>query len=148
MLRYPWVTDRREDATPGYHFSDLCDLFRHVVLEVPSSEAETSPGWIVLSVVTRAGETAVKILDHSVGGSGKARALVAAGLTYAARYRADRVELPDCCGGVLDASIALRRVFRRHYRPYYCLPRSKDSPLAQAMAEVELGFCDGDIASS
>lgn len=143
-LRYPWVTDDPEKATRGYVFSDYRALARFFVLEVRERRQEESLGHVVVSVCRNEERTTVKVLDHFLEPYGNARVLLAAALTYARRYRADRVLVPEQCGTHLKRSLLLPWLFREKHRFYFCRPRRRDSALAPVLDRLELGFCDGD----
>lgn len=147
MLDNPWVTDRGEDATPGYFFSDHRELFRYSVVEVRRRDGECA-GHVVLSVSRDRGRTTVKLLDHRVNSLDGGRLLVAVGLRLAMDHQADDLYLPATCSVYLTSSRMLRAAFRREYRPYFYHSRQHDGWPASVADRVELDFCDGDCANT
>jgi hypothetical protein len=143
-LRYPWVTDEPEKATPGFFFSDYRELARFVTLEVREGGRQEPLGHLVVSICRDQGRTSVKILDHFLEPHDAPGIILAAALTYARRHRADRVLVPESCGRHLEKARPLAWLFRRKYRFYYCHPKRRGSVLAPVLDRIELGFCDGD----
>lgn len=143
MLQHPWTTDQSTDATPGYYFSDFRPLARFVVLEARPAKLQ-SLSYLVLSISRDEGQTTVKALDHSLTSGEDHRVLLAAALTYARRYRANRVLLPEQISPCVEASSFLRLLFRRKHRLYFCRPRQSGSMLKPNPDRIRLDFCDGD----
>jgi hypothetical protein len=142
-LNYPWITERPEEATEGYYFSDYRELVRFVIVELSSTDG-LKLGHVILSISRHQGRTTVKVLDRFVNSSDEPRLLVAAGLSYAKRYRADRLQLPEQCSPFLKEMALLRWTIRSRTRLYFCHPSRKGSVLPTDLDQIRLDFCDGD----
>jgi hypothetical protein len=142
-LTYPWISEQPEEATEGFYFSDYREMVRFVILELRSSEGSTY-GCVILSISRHRGRTTVKVLDRFVRSAEEPRLLVAAGLAYAKRYRADRLTLPEQCEPFLQKSVPLRWMMRSRSRLYFCHPSRNASVLPTNLEDIQLDFCDGD----
>ena len=69
-------------------------MVRVAIIELDSTDG-LKLGHVILSISRHQGRTTVKILDRFVKSVDEPRLLVAAGLAYAKRYRADRLLIPE-----------------------------------------------------
>ena len=143
MLRHPWVTTDGLEDTPGYYFDDLREDAKHLLVEL--HDGQCVRGFAVLWLVTRRGVRDVHLLDHHLDDPTDVALLPSVVLEHAREYRADRIYLPESCSAAIAASPLARRLFSRQERPTYLRPERKTSALRNALPELSLDYCDGDI---
>jgi hypothetical protein len=142
MLDYPWI--KTQVATnPPFYFSEACPEFRYA--SFVSTDTAKDPSFAVLSLCRENGIARIKLLDYDERKEkrGEIFALV---LTEAAKFHADEIELPaemeSEAKKLRFSSVILEEQKRRYL--YHSL--SPESPLATAIADLRLNFCDGDCA--
>jgi GNAT superfamily N-acetyltransferase len=141
-IAYPWIQSGGAKSSPSYYFGESYEMFRYYVLTLNDANG-TASGFVVLSVATESGEMKLKVLDFRAAGEdyGKLFWLVC---KYAARFKADEIELPaemsEYAARMPFGSIVMKRENRR----YLCYPSAKDSPLAKALPSLKLDLADGD----
>ena len=167
MLRYPWVLEPGQSPTErmDFYFSDVRRLFKNVALELYS--AGDYQGYVVFQI-TSADErqilptkrqilptkrhlqerAEVKTLDVSLAASTDQRFILPLALRYARRYNAGLVSLPEAAVDDFRKTSLGKLLLLRRERIYQCMPKSQDSPLAQAWERITLTFSDGDMPFS
>ena len=167
MLHYPWVLEPGQSPTErmDFYFSDVRRLFKNVALELDS--AGEYRGYVVFQV-TSAEErqilptkqqrlptkrqiqerTEVKTLDVSLAASTDQRFILPLALGYARQFNASLVTLPEAAVEDFRKTSLGKLLLLRRERIYQCMPRSQDSPLAQAWERITFTFGDGDMPFS
>lgn len=138
----PWIQSGGARSNPPYYFGESYKMFRYYVLTLSDANGAAS-GFVVMSVATETGETKLKVLDFRCGREdyGKLFWLVC---KYAARFKADEIELPVEMAEYADKMPFRSVVMKRENRRYLCYPSAKDSPLAKALPSLKLDLADGD----
>ena len=145
-LEWPWIREGQPATQPPYYFADVSDLFRNIAVEVHGSE-DAYRGFVVLTVVRHRGLTDLKLRDFDLEGEDAAGILIAIVAKYAARHRADVLELPDLLEPLARQHVPSAALFvQSTQRPYLYHPASKGSPLALAHSEIAPDLNDGDTA--
>jgi len=142
MLGYPWIKTRSV-TTPPFYFSEACPEFRYACFV--STDTSKEPSFAVLSLCHENGIARIKLLDYDEREEkrGEIFALV---LREAAKFRADEIELPaemEFEAKKLRFSSAILEHQKRRYLYHTFSP---ESPLATAIANLRLNYCDGDCA--
>ena len=143
MLRHPWVTTEGLDDEPGYYFDDFRDDASHRLVEIHDEGG--ARGFAVLWLTTRRGVRDVHLLDHQLEDPQDVSLLPQVVLSHAREYRAHRVFLPESCAGSIDASPLGRRLFGVSTRKTWLRPGRGATELREALADLYLDYCDGDI---
>ncbi len=148
MLHDPWVLEPGQSPTErmDFYFSDVRRLFKNVALELFS--AGDYQGYVVFQVTSGQAHTEVKILDVSLAASVDQRTLLPLALCYARQFNASLVSLPEAAVEDFRKTSLGKLLLLRRERIYQCMPRSQDSPLAQAWERLTFTFSDGDMPFS
>jgi hypothetical protein len=101
-----------------------------------------------MSVSRKSAKISSRLLDYSISGPSAAKVLLAAVIRYAREYDTDLMEIPEKLGRELEKTILGRVILRKKNRIYQFHPRSDTSPLGVYWREIELNYCDGDMAFS
>jgi len=146
MLADRWIREigTGPAALTGYAFSQVRDRFRYVALEIGRPGAR-APGFLVMSISTERSRTILKTLDYRAA-AGDRSVLLPLVLDVATTHSADRIEMPLPIFEAGRPGALLRLLPRPAARPYFCHPRPSDSPLAVALRDLRLDYCDGDTA--
>jgi GNAT superfamily N-acetyltransferase len=150
MLRDKWVVEpeQAEDRCRSYHFSNTRDVFRYLPLRVYLANEGRCLGFLILSVSadTRKRSTVLKVLDFGCTDAWGYKHLTSIVVKYAAMHLADRVVLPCQLAESLQKLSSARALCSVQKRGYYWKASEARSPLARALPEIELNYCDGDCA--
>jgi hypothetical protein len=149
MLQYPWVLEPGQSPTErmDFYFSDVRRLFKNVAVEL-AVDGEYR-GYVAFQVTAASQEhVEVKTLDVSLANSVDQSSLLPLALRYARRYHASLVILPEAAIGGFRKTLLGKMLLLRRERIYQCMPRSKESPLAQAWERITFTFSDGDMPFS
>ena len=148
MLNCPWVVSKDVATSPGanYHFASVRDVFEYIALEFYSKQDNRVRGFVALSVSRKKDNTVLKIIDYQLDSSKTIETICAASLKYAARYLADRIDIPpELVPGFQN--LFLQPYFMgRKKRSYLYHPHTTASPLAACADKIDLNYCDGDTA--
>ena len=149
MLRYPWVLESGHSPTErmDFYFSDVRRLFKNVAVELHSTGNEYQ-GYVVFQVTSGQERTEVKTLDVSLAPAADQRLIFPLALRYARQYNASLVSLPEAAVEDFRKSRLGKLLLLRRERIYQCMPKSQESPLAQAWERITLMFSDGDMPFS
>lgn len=150
MLEYPWILEPGQSATEemDYYFSDVRPLFKNIAIEISDEPSGEYRGYMVMSVSKKSAKISLRLLDYSISGPSAAKVLLAAVIRYAREYDTDLMEIPEKLGRELEKTILGRVILRKKNRIYQFHPRSDTSPLGVYWREIELNYCDGDMAFS
>jgi GNAT superfamily N-acetyltransferase len=150
MLRYPWVVEPGQSQTEGldYYFSDVRDQFRQIALEITSPLDSAYKGYMVLSVSTVRQKTELKVLDISLADPADEQAILPIVLRYGREAGADMIVLPKRLAEPLEGSWLGRLLLHKKLRTTQVHPKGENSPLELSWREMELNYCDGDMAFS
>ena len=150
MLEYPWILEPGQSATAemDYYFSDVRPFFRNIAVEILDEPSGIYRGFAVMSVSKKSAKNTLKLLDFSCSGASADRVLLAAVIRYAREFDADIVEIPEKLGLQLEDTFLGWLVLRQKRRIYQFHPKSDTSPLGLHWKDIELNYCDGDMAFS
>ncbi len=149
MLQHPWIVPTGQSITEemNYYFSDSRPMYRLLALEVFSPEDEYK-GFVVFSVSQKGEQVMLKALDYAFASSADQQLVLTLAVYYGRKYRADTIELPRQAVEKLRRTLLGKILLHKKERIYQCMPKSEDSPLAQAWEEMALKLVDGDMAFS
>lgn len=144
MMSHPWVLPVSAQRSPDehYRFSSYRDSFDYRPISI--FRDGICVGWAIYSVSRNRGKTTIKLLDHVL----PAELFSDFGdlmVERAAAGGADAMELPAPVARAWSAgwrALGLRQV----ERPYFCHPKTPDSPLAMALPHLRLDYVDADMA--
>jgi len=150
MLSYPWVLETGQSPTEqlDYYFSDTRPLHSFIALELYDPNGEIYNGYVVFSVSQKGKEVALKILDYRVSVVSQYTIILALAVHFGKKFQVDILEIPDEVAETLKGSLLGRIILLPKRRIYQCFPKSEESPLAGAWADLELHLYDGDMAFS
>lgn len=150
MLEYPWIVEPGQSATEemDYYFSDVRPLYKNIAVEILDDQSGEYRGYVVMSVSKKSSKISLKLLDYSLFGASANEILLAAVIRFARKYGADLVEIPGKLGLGLERTILGQFILRKKNRIYQFHPKSETSPLGIHWREIELNYCDGDMAFS
>lgn len=148
MLRNKWIL---EPAAAGgrclrYEFSHVRELFRYIPLRVYSSAGGDYVGFLTLSISTHKEATSLKVLDFGCTDALELEQVAGITMRFAAAGRADRIIMPSELADSTRSRFPAKLFCCRQTRGYYCRPYHAQGPLARALSEIELNYCDGDCA--
>jgi GNAT superfamily N-acetyltransferase len=148
MIQKRWVLSKGDTIkeVSGYHFSGVRKFFNYIVLKLYYKNLQNYNGFIILCVSSYKGKTVLRVLDHLFKTSDVISGACAAVLTYAKKYKADRVEFSDKMGEYLNRQIYFKRFLKKQNRQYRYFPAHKNSPLERAKKTIQFDYCDGDTA--
>jgi GNAT superfamily N-acetyltransferase len=149
MLQYPWVLEPGQSPTErmDFYFSDVRRLFKNVAVEL--AVGGEYRGYVAFQVTAASQEHGeVKTLDVSLADSVDQSNLLPLALRYARQYHASLVSLPEAAVDGFRKTLLGKMLLLRRERIYQCMPRSKESPLAQAWERITFTFSDGDMPFS
>jgi hypothetical protein len=149
MLRYPWVLAPRQSPTErmDFYFSDVRKTFKNVAVELASPGNEYQ-GYVVFQITSSQNRIEVKTLDVSLAASADQGFILPLTLRYARQYHASLISLPEAAVEDFRKTHLGKMLLLRRERIYQCMPRSQDSPLAQAWERITFTFSDGDMPFS
>jgi GNAT superfamily N-acetyltransferase len=143
MLAHPWIVEARAHQPCGYYFSDVRDVFRHVLLGVYRSGEDVCRGFVAFSLSATGSSATLKVLDAALPTDGPYACVARLAFACAERFGVRRVELSECyrdAGEVFgDACTAERK-----QRLYFCRPHRPEAPLARVLDRLRLDYCDGE----
>jgi len=149
MLRNKWVleADKREKTSSNFHFSDAFNVFRYIALNVYSSgNEEERKGFLVLSVASNDFRTTLKVLDYHFPNRADYKYIAFLALKYAKIYAADYLVFPDCLEPYFKKGFLPRLLLCKRMRTYLFHPKDENSPLAASLRNINIKYCDSDIA--
>jgi len=148
MLRHRWVKQAHEvePADLRYRFGEVCDVFKYVALTIHSPDRKEYKGFLVLSFSVRNSTNYLKVLDFHTCDPGESSYCLALALKYARELDADLIDIPESLGKYLEKRRFAKLLLLRKARVYLCRPAHDQSPLARALPEIQLNYCDGDTA--
>lgn len=148
MLNYPWVVskDAVDTRRENYHFAGVRDVFKYIALEIYSKRHNAFKGFLVLSVSCKKDKTVLKILDYHMPDSKAFKIICMLSLKFAARYLADRIDIPSEFVNGFQNLFSHTYLLDRKKRLYVYHPASTASPLASFADQIVLNYCDGDTA--
>ncbi len=148
MLRDRWIVETREPESkrPQYQFSDVRDLFKYVPIRVYRADDREYLGFLALSISTAAGRTWLKVLDFGCGETSGHQHLASIAVKCARECLADEITMPGQLADCLGNGFPMKLVASRLTRDYYCRPNGAQGPLATALPDLALNYCDGDGA--
>jgi hypothetical protein len=130
-----------------FYFSDVRRLFKNVAVEL--AVGGEYRGYVAFQVTAASQEHGeVKTLDVSLADSVDQSNLLPLALRYARQYHASLVSLPEAAVDGFRKTLLGKMLLLRRERIYQCMPRSKESPLAQAWERITFTFSDGDMPFS
>lgn len=149
MIEYPWVVESGQSATEemDYFFSDTRPLYRFLVHEIYSLENEYM-GFAVYSISQKGEKIVLKTLDYYFANPSDQRLLLALAIKHGKQFQADTIELPQEAVKQFRKNLLGKILLHRKERIYQCMPKEKNSPLAQSWEQIALRLVDGDMAFS
>jgi GNAT superfamily N-acetyltransferase len=146
-LRHPWIANRADtdDNYDNYFFRAVQPHFGMYGLLLRGKQRSDLRGFVVLSISETETETTLKILDHHFKNEADAACVTDIIATYGRRYGVDRVHLAEHLARPLQRNAVARRFLVPSVHEYVTRTLTPDSPLALAMADIELDACDGDF---
>ncbi|MFQ5823911.1 MAG: hypothetical protein ACE5JB_07645 [bacterium] len=147
MLKYKWILEPDKIETPklNYRFAYVQDVFRYIALKVYSPDGKDYKGFMVLSVSSENLKTVLKVLDFCFLNRDDYKYIVSLALKYARTYKATNIVLPGSLATYIKDGVLMKFLLHKEYIFYFCHPKSRNSPLATSLNDIELQFCDGDI---
>lgn len=148
MLEYPWVQESKSSQADKqeYYFTEVRKIFRNLVFEVYSRESQEYKGGVVFSLSEIEGKLVLKVLDCKFISPQDERSIIALVAQINHQYSIDTVELPKHLGDMLKNRIISRILLHKKSRIYQCHPKNENSLLGQTWQDIELNYCDGDMA--
>jgi len=148
MLRYPWVVEHGESLTEGlgYYFTDVRERFHNFAIELYVSDTQDFVGFITMSFSIISGIKVLKVIDIRIEKEGDIYCVFPLAIRYAKKFLADRIEIPESVAKTITSRTIKKLVLHEKHRIYQCHPRSEFSPLGIYWRDIELNYCDGDMA--
>lgn len=148
MLDHQWVLEAAEATGQllHYNFTHVRDVFRYIPLRIYSTDEGDYLGFLTLSVSAENGKTCLRVLDTGCTDPSGYRYVASIAMKYAAAYLADRVIMPCAVADCLNGTFPVKHFCQKQTRIYYCRPYHEQSPLAAALSDLQLSYCDGDCA--
>lgn len=145
MLSFPWVAEHRNLAASGYYFSDVREVFRHMLLGAYQADDHVCRGYAALLLSVHNGASTLKMLDCSLPTADPGASLSQLALACAEYLGVTRVELPQHCGLAREI-VGAKWSAKEQRRLYLCRPFGPGSPLARLRDRLWLDYCDGEHA--
>lgn len=148
MIKYPWVVEPGQSPTEhlDYYFSDVRNIFRNIALEVYSSDQKIFKGFVVMSISKIGDRMVLKVLDFDFINRSDEEYVLPLALKYGSKFLADIIELPKIAVMNVHGSFSGNFLLHEKKRIYQCYTRDENSPLGRYWQDIELNYCDGDMA--
>lgn len=153
MLKHRWVAEAAKSAETtedppailNYEFSYLFDIFRYFAFTIHRARDNTRVGFMVFSVALRNGTCVIKLLDYHVARPEDHGYLVSVIFHYAKRYKTSYIEWPSAVESSVKNSLLGAILTRKRERLYLFHLNKHGGPLTQALRNIRLDYCDGDM---
>ena len=145
MLEKPWVVlpGQSDTVNLNFYFSDVRPIFENIVYEIHKQDKYL--GYVVYQFSQIGKAKVLKILDVLMPNSNLVLPLA---LKLGQEKEADEIIMNTTFAQDMKRNLLGRLLLVGRERIYQISPRTEDSPLAKHWQEIELDYCDGDMAFS